>query len=135
MYPLGHTEPTLTMRVYQHALDMGGAAVETLARVLGCTLDYLLHGKQVVKYWFDPDIACIWSGSRCWESFCDSSVFTGRSRGFVHPRGTGGLNRVPARDCAWQRARPDGRVSSGMEGGRAHGDVQISVRVRARQSQ
>jgi hypothetical protein len=38
MYLLGHTDPTLTMRVYQQVLDMGGAAVETLERVLGCTL-------------------------------------------------------------------------------------------------
>jgi integrase len=28
MYLLGHTDPTLTMRVYQQVLDMGGAAVE-----------------------------------------------------------------------------------------------------------
>jgi integrase len=27
MYLLGHTDPTLTMRVYQQVLDMGGAAV------------------------------------------------------------------------------------------------------------
>jgi integrase len=39
MYLLGHTDPTLTMRVYQQVLDMGGAAVETLESVLGCTLD------------------------------------------------------------------------------------------------
>ncbi|MGH2955434.1 MAG: tyrosine-type recombinase/integrase [Solirubrobacterales bacterium] len=38
MYLLGHTDPTLTMRVYQQVLDMGGAAVETLEQVLGCTL-------------------------------------------------------------------------------------------------
>jgi integrase len=30
MYLLGHTDPTLTMRVYQQVLDMGGAAVEQL---------------------------------------------------------------------------------------------------------
>ena len=33
---------TLTMRVYQQVLDMGGAAVETLERVLGCTLQEAL---------------------------------------------------------------------------------------------
>jgi hypothetical protein len=117
MYPLGHTEPTLTMRVYQHVLDMGGAAVETLARVLGCTLDYLLHGKQVVKYWFDPDIACIWSGSRCWESFCDSSVLPGDRGGLgtqgapggstVSPLGTApGSAQGPTAECrvAWKAA-------------------------------
>lgn len=38
MYPLGHTDPTLTMRVYQQVLDMGGAAVEQLEGVLGCTI-------------------------------------------------------------------------------------------------
>jgi Phage integrase family len=38
MYLLGHTDPTLTMRVYQQVLDMGGAAVEQLEGVLGCTI-------------------------------------------------------------------------------------------------
>jgi integrase len=38
MYLLGHTDPTLTMRVYQQVLDMGGAAVETLEKVIGCAL-------------------------------------------------------------------------------------------------
>jgi Phage integrase family len=38
MYLLGHTDPTPTMRVYQQVLDMGGAAVEQLERVLGCTI-------------------------------------------------------------------------------------------------
>jgi integrase len=42
MYLLGHNDPTLTMRVYQQVLDMGGAAVETLEKVLGCTLDEAL---------------------------------------------------------------------------------------------
>ena len=39
MYLLGHTDPTLAMRVYQQLLDMGGEAAETLEKVLGCTLD------------------------------------------------------------------------------------------------
>jgi micrococcal nuclease len=38
MYLLGHTDPTLTMRVYQQVLDMGGAAVGQLEGVLGCTI-------------------------------------------------------------------------------------------------
>ena len=38
MYLLGHTDPTLTMRVYHQVLDMGGAAVEHLEEVLGCTI-------------------------------------------------------------------------------------------------
>jgi Phage integrase family len=42
MYLLGHTDPTLTMRVYQQVLDMGGVAVETLEKVLGCSLDEAL---------------------------------------------------------------------------------------------
>ena len=42
MYLLGHTDPTLTMRVYQQVLDMGGAAVETLEGVLGCTIQEAL---------------------------------------------------------------------------------------------
>lgn len=36
MYLLGHTDPTLTMRVYQQVLDMGGGGIETLEGVLGC---------------------------------------------------------------------------------------------------
>ncbi len=39
MYPLGHTDPTLTMRVYQQVLDMGAGAVEALEKVLGCSVD------------------------------------------------------------------------------------------------
>ena len=38
MYLLGHTDPTLTMRVYQQVLAMGGAAVEQLEGVLACTI-------------------------------------------------------------------------------------------------
>jgi hypothetical protein len=38
MYRLGHTDPTLTMRVYQQVLDMGDSGVETLEQVIGCTL-------------------------------------------------------------------------------------------------
>jgi hypothetical protein len=36
MYLLGHTDPTLTMRVYQQVLHMGGGGIETLEVVLGC---------------------------------------------------------------------------------------------------
>jgi integrase len=39
MYLPGHTDPTLTMRVYQQVLDMGGSAVEALEGVLGCTIE------------------------------------------------------------------------------------------------
>jgi hypothetical protein len=39
MYLLGHTDPTLTMRIYQQVLDMGGWAIDALERVLGCTLE------------------------------------------------------------------------------------------------
>lgn len=35
MYLLGHTDPTLTMAVYQQVLDLGGAAIKTLERLLG----------------------------------------------------------------------------------------------------
>jgi hypothetical protein len=38
MYLLGDTDPTLTMRVYQQVLDMGGAAVGQLKEVLGCMI-------------------------------------------------------------------------------------------------
>ena len=39
MYLLGHEDPTLTMRIYQQVLDMGGAAVEVLENVLGCSIE------------------------------------------------------------------------------------------------
>jgi hypothetical protein len=38
MYLIGHTNPTLIRRVYQQALDMGDAGVETLEKVIGCSL-------------------------------------------------------------------------------------------------
>jgi integrase len=39
MYLLGHTDPQMTLKVYQQVLDMSGSAVETLERVLGGSLD------------------------------------------------------------------------------------------------
>jgi hypothetical protein len=38
MHLLGDTDPTLTMRVYQQVLDMGGAAVGQIKGVLGCMI-------------------------------------------------------------------------------------------------
>jgi integrase len=38
MYLLGHTDPTLTLAVYQQVLDVGGGSVGRLERVLGCPL-------------------------------------------------------------------------------------------------
>jgi hypothetical protein len=35
---LGHSDTTLTMLVYQQVLDMGGAAVQELERMLGCKI-------------------------------------------------------------------------------------------------
>ena len=39
MYLIGHTDPTLTMRVYQQVLDIGSGTLDALERVLGCTLE------------------------------------------------------------------------------------------------
>src|SRR6266496_586160 len=39
MYPLGHTDPKLTLGVYQQVLDMAGGAPDQLAQLLGCDLD------------------------------------------------------------------------------------------------
>jgi integrase len=39
MYLLGHTDPKLTMGVYQQVLDMAGEAPAQLAEILGCDLD------------------------------------------------------------------------------------------------
>lgn len=38
MYLMGHTDPTLTLPVYQQVLDMGKGSVELLEQTLGCTL-------------------------------------------------------------------------------------------------
>ncbi len=38
MYLIGHTDPTLTLAVYQQVLDMGKGSVELLEQTLGCTL-------------------------------------------------------------------------------------------------
>jgi hypothetical protein len=38
MYLMGHTDPTLTLAVYQHVLDMGRGSVGRLEEMLGCSL-------------------------------------------------------------------------------------------------
>jgi predicted metal-dependent phosphotriesterase family hydrolase len=38
MYLLGHTDPTLTLAVYQQVLDTGSAAVAELEETIGATL-------------------------------------------------------------------------------------------------
>lgn len=51
MYLIGHTNPTLIMRVYQQVMDMGDAGVQTLEKVIGWTLDEaftLLSGRGVL---------------------------------------------------------------------------------------
>ena len=52
MYPVGHADPTLTMRVYQQVIDMGDGGVQVLEKVIGCTLDEafaLLSGRGVLS--------------------------------------------------------------------------------------
>jgi len=54
MYLLGHTDPTLTMAVYQQILDLGGAGIKTLERLLGARLDeagQILCGRQPEGDW------------------------------------------------------------------------------------
>jgi len=38
MYLLGHTDPKLTLAVYQQVLDLGKGSIEILEQALGCTL-------------------------------------------------------------------------------------------------
>jgi integrase len=38
MYLLGHTDPTLTMRVYQQVIDAGDGGVQMLEKIMGCTI-------------------------------------------------------------------------------------------------
>jgi integrase len=57
MYLLGHENPTLTMRIYQQVLDMGGAAVEVLESVLGCSIEEaftIYSGREVTGPKPDP---------------------------------------------------------------------------------
>ncbi len=54
MYLLGHTDPTLTMAVYQQILDLGGAGITTLERLVGARLDevgQILCGRQPEADW------------------------------------------------------------------------------------
>jgi hypothetical protein len=51
MYLLGHTDPTLTMRVYQQVIDMGEGGVQTLEQAIGCSIAEaftLLSGRGVL---------------------------------------------------------------------------------------
>jgi integrase len=57
MYLIGHTDPTLTMRVYQQVIDMGEGGVQTLEKLIGCTLDEafaLLSGRGVLATNWQP---------------------------------------------------------------------------------
>jgi hypothetical protein len=57
MYPLGHEDPTLTMRIHQQVLYMGGAAVEVLESVLGCSIEEaftIYSGREVTGPKPDP---------------------------------------------------------------------------------
>jgi hypothetical protein len=44
MYLLGHTDPKLTLAVYQQVLDLGKGSVETLEQALG----YALAGARAI---------------------------------------------------------------------------------------
>ena len=39
MYLLGPSDPNLTMRIYQHVVDMDGGALEKLEEILGCGVE------------------------------------------------------------------------------------------------
>ncbi len=57
MYLIGHTDPTLTMRVYQQVIDMGEGGLQTLEKLIGCTLDEafaLLSGRGVLATNWQP---------------------------------------------------------------------------------
>ena len=43
MYLIGHTDPTLTMRVYQQVIDMGDGGLEAREKLVGCTLERPSH--------------------------------------------------------------------------------------------
>lgn len=65
MYLIGHTDPTLTMRVYQQVLDVGEGALDALERVLGC----------------HPEEACaIWSERADWGPMADPAAKRLRGR-------------------------------------------------------
>ena len=57
MYLIGHTDPTLTMRVYQQVIDMGEGGLQTLEKLIGCTLEEafaLLSGRGVLATNWQP---------------------------------------------------------------------------------
>jgi hypothetical protein len=57
MYLIGHTNPTRTMRVYQQVIDMGEGGLQTLEKLIGCTLDEafaLLSGRGVLATNWQP---------------------------------------------------------------------------------
>jgi integrase len=57
MYLLGHTDPTLTMRVYQQVIDMGEGGVQTLEQAIGCDIAEaftLLSGRGVLAPNWQP---------------------------------------------------------------------------------
>ena len=61
MYLLGHADPKLTMRVYQHVLDMGGTTPDQLESLVGCTSEdafSILSGREF------PDRSRTRSGNR-----------------------------------------------------------------------
>ena len=57
MYLLGHTDPTLTMRVYQQVIDMGEGGLQTLEQAIGCTIAEaftLLSGRGILATNWQP---------------------------------------------------------------------------------
>ena len=77
MYLLGHSDPKLTMRVYQQVLDMDGRAVEKLEEILGCSLDEAfttLSGRQVLA----PN------GHRALDSAADGKLAGGNEASETH---------------------------------------------------
>jgi hypothetical protein len=57
MYLIGHTDPTLTMRIYQQVMDMGGGTLEALDRVLGCPPD------EACAIWCERPVSGLRAGS------------------------------------------------------------------------
>jgi len=51
MYLRGHTDPTLTMRVYQQVIDMGEGGLETLEKLIGCTLEEAFALLPAAGFW------------------------------------------------------------------------------------
>ena len=100
MYLMGHTDPTLTLAVYQQVLDMGRGSVELLERTLGSTLSAA---------------RAIYNGEATTAEVLAASLEpapSGRSRGGGRPKARTATNGRAARQVSGTNPEPSARDAS-----------------------